>query len=291
MRNFLLFITLSLPVILKAQELTDAGNSWVIGGVNLETVMETTFQIKIDSDTIIQNKVYKTLLQADDAYNPVWHRVNYLLREDDQKIVYILDSAGHEGILYHFGLDVGQQVVLFNDFTVTVISIDSVQVANNEMQKRLKIKASYGPLSWECTSYSYWIEDIGGDLGPAPDSYCLDHDNTYLVGCFTQNDELYYRNSGAGWCEEFNTATIPVIDEAFSIFPNPVVDMLTIQFSDALFQSGNVQLYNSQGQPIYRQSIDKSIQHIDVSQMASGIYFLNLSSGNENLICRKIVKL
>jgi len=291
MRSLLLFISvLSLSVIAKAQHFTDAGNSWILSQVNWELETAYTFQIKIDSDTLIQNQVYKTLLQADDVYHPVWHRVNYVLREDDQKIVYILDSAGQEGILYHFGLELGQQVVLWNGVSVTLKSIDSFQVANNQMQKRLKIDASDGPQSWECTSSASWIEDIGDNAGPVPFGYCLEPDISYGLGCFLQYDEVYFGDSN-GWCEGFTSATIPITETGLSIFPNPVINLLTIQFSNALFKSGIFQLYNSQGQLVYHQFSDEPFQQIDMSEMASGIYILNVASGNENWICRKIVKL
>jgi len=293
MRFFLLFtIAMTLSVVANAQHFTDSGNSWTISQVNWELQTAYTFQIKIDGDTLIQNQLYKTLLQADDAYNPVWHRVNYVLREDDQKIVYILHSTGQEGILYHFGLDVGEQVVLWNGMTVTTQSIDSVLVANNQMQKRLHIRITYGPPGWECASSPWWIDDVGSDSGPVPNGYyCLDHDISYGLGCFLRNDEVYLPGEINSWCEEFTSATIPVSEIGLSIFPNPVIDFLTIQFSDALYKSRNIQLYNSQGQLVYHQFSDEPIQQIDMSPMASGIFFLNVLSGNENLIGRKIVKL
>jgi hypothetical protein len=294
MRFILLFITtISLQSVVIAQHFTDAGNSWTMGQVNWELATAYTFQIKIDADTLIQNQVYKTLLRADDAYNPNWYRVNYFLREDDQKIVYILDSTGQEGILYHFGLEVGQQVVLWNDFTVIVKSIDSVQVANNQMQRRLKINASYGPLGWECTSSDWWIDDIGGTAGPVPFGYCLDHpDIGYGFGCFLRNDEVYYSASSEdGWCEQFTTATIPVTEIGLSVFPNPVLDELSIQFSDASDPIKNIQLFNSQGQVVYHQIANEPDHRIDMSQMASGIYLLEVILEDYKSICKKIFKL
>jgi hypothetical protein len=293
MRFFLLFIlAMVVNSIANAQHFTDAGNSWTITQVNWELKTAFTFQIKIDRDTLIQNQVYKTLLQADDAYNPVWYRVTYLIREDDQHIVYILDTTGQEGILYHFGLEVGQQVVLWNGIRVTAQSIDSVQVANNQMQRRVHIRATYGPPGWECSSSPWWIDDIGGTSGPVPNGYyCLDHDIDFGLGCFLKNDDVYLPGEPDSWCEEFTTTTIPVTEMALSIFPNPVIDLLTIQFHDALYQVRNIHLYNSQGQLVYHQVSDESNQHIDMSSMASGIFFLNVASDKENLFCKKIMKL
>lgn len=275
-----------MSVIANGQHYTDAGNSWTLGKVNWELEDAYTIQIKIDADTMIQNQMYKTLLRTDDAYNPNWYRVNYFIREDDQKIVYILDSTGQEGILYHFGLEVGQQVVLWNGFTVTVKSIDSVQVANNQMQRRLKISASYGPSGLECSTSTHWIDDIES---PIPSGYCLEP-ISYSLPCFIRNDEVYFPVDNS-WCEEFTSATIPVTEPGLFIFPNPVSNFLTIQFSDALFQSRNIQLFNSQGQVVYHEFSDELIKQIDMSRMSSGIYLLNVVSGNEKLICKKVVKL
>jgi hypothetical protein len=294
MRYILLFITaMALQSVSTAQHFTDSGNTWIMSYFNWELEIFTNFQIKIDADTLIQNQAYKTLLQADDAYNPNWHSVNYFLREDDEKIVYILDSTGQEGILYDFGLDVGQQVVLWNDITVTVKSIDSVQVANNQMQRRLKIGISYGPPGGGCTaSPFYWIDDVGGPAGPVPYGYsCLEHDIGYGLGCLLRNDEIYYSAASDGWCEEFTTASIPVTEIGLSVFPNPVLDELSIQFTDASDPIKNVQMYNSQGQIVYHQIANEPDHRIDMSQMASGIYFLEVISEDHKSICKKIFKL
>lgn len=287
MRLLLLFIcAITMSVIASGQHYTDGGNTWIFSKVNWELQTGEHIQIKMDGDTLIQNHVYKTLLQADDAFNPNWYRVNYFLREDDQKIVYILDATGQEGILYHFGLEVGQQVVLWNGFTVTVKSIDSVQVANNQMQRRLNINATYGSQGSECTSSTHWIDEVEN---PIPSGYCLDH-ITYSLPCFIRYDEVYFPINNS-WCDEFTSATVPVTEIGLSIFPNPVTNILTIQFNDVLYQSRKIQLYNSQGQLVYHDFSDDPIQQIDMSRMASGVFLLNVVSGNENLICRKIVKL
>ena len=294
MRYIILFITMiALQSVSTAQHFTDSGNTWIMSYINWELEIFTTFQIKIDADTLIQNRVYKTLLQADDAYNPNWHSVNYFIREDDQKIVYILDSSGQEGILYDFGLEVGQQVVLWNDITVTVKSIDSVQVANNQMQRRIKIGISYGPPGGGCTaSPFYWIDDVGGPAGPVPYGYdCLDSDIGYGLGCFLRNDEVYFPGESDGWCEEFTTATATVSEIGMSIYPNPVTDVLSIQFSETSDAEKNIQMYNSQGQAVYHQIVNEPDHRIDMSQMASGIYFLQVISEDHKSISEKILKL
>jgi len=86
------------------------------------------------------------------------------------------------------------------------------------------------------------------------------------------------------------TTSIAAEPRTISIFPNPVMDFLTIQFSDDANTSRNIQLYNSQGQLVYHQIADGLLQEIDMSEMATGIYFLNVVSGNQNIISKKILK-
>ncbi len=289
MRLTILLLTIvSYSSIMHGQQLTDIGNNWYMGKVNWETETYYQFQIKIDADTVINSQNYRTLLRNDNLENPQWYRLNYYLREDNEKRVFILDSTGHEGILYHFGLELGEQVQLWNGINATLLSIDSVQVANNQYQKRYKIHAvKLGPLGEECGYITHWIDGIG-DLGPIPSNYCPDI-ISYSIGCFFRTDGLFYP-AESSWCEGFMTATKQIEESSLQVFPNPVTDFLSIQFNDGSYRPMDVQLYNVEGQLLYQNKTAENLQMIDMSQMANGIFILNIISPDHNLIVKKIVK-
>ncbi|MEI6124756.1 MAG: T9SS type A sorting domain-containing protein [Bacteroidota bacterium] len=68
--------------------------------------------------------------------------------------------------------------------------------------------------------------------------------------------------------------------KSFSIFPNPVNDLLTVR----LFQDnpeGNIKFYNLLGQNIYALPISSMEQIINVSDLSKGIYIIEVSTLNK----------
>lgn len=80
---------------------------------------------------------------------------------------------------------------------------------------------------------------------------------------------------------EDNTST------AFSIFPNPVEDVLSIT---TLLQNYTTEIYNLQGQLVSREENNNGSKVIDYSNFASGVYLLKLSS-EDTVQTFKIVRL
>lgn len=78
-----------------------------------------------------------------------------------------------------------------------------------------------------------------------------------------------------------------IADQKIKIYPNPVKDILHISLKNNTQQPLTIKLFTASGQIIYQQtkSFDRQDLKIDVSQLASGIYFLNFQN-----ITRKIVK-
>ncbi|MEE9350563.1 MAG: T9SS type A sorting domain-containing protein [Flavobacteriaceae bacterium] len=75
----------------------------------------------------------------------------------------------------------------------------------------------------------------------------------------------------------------------FSIFPNPVKNNLTVQF-DTLQQDLNISIYNVNGQEVYqKQNIISGSLDINVSQLSSGVYFINVMS-DDKVSTQKFVK-
>ncbi len=78
---------------------------------------------------------------------------------------------------------------------------------------------------------------------------------------------------------------------SISIIPNPGHQMIRFETSDPL-NVEHIQFYNNQGQLINRQKInDLTSEQIDVSELTSGIYFIELFSKSEKPIILKFVKM
>ncbi|MEP5340959.1 MAG: T9SS type A sorting domain-containing protein [Algibacter sp.] len=78
--------------------------------------------------------------------------------------------------------------------------------------------------------------------------------------------------------------------DAFSIYPNPVENELTIEFNDNYSQETSVTLYAINGQKVIETKPNGEEVRLDLSKLNSGIYILKASSKTQNFT-KKIVKL
>ena len=88
-----------------------------------------------------------------------------------------------------------------------------------------------------------------------------------------------------GTCDTASTTSVRNINSSdnVTVFPNPAKELLTVQFSDNS-ENHTIKMMNELGQLV----LQTRNRQIDVSNIANGIYFLNIETGNstEN---RKIV--
>ncbi|MES2837706.1 MAG: T9SS type A sorting domain-containing protein [Bacteroidota bacterium] len=76
-----------------------------------------------------------------------------------------------------------------------------------------------------------------------------------------------------------------------SVYPNPLINQLTLQIDDAdVNRNLNYILLDNQGKVIEENKINSSKTIISGSNLASGIYYVNIVSKNEQLQSFKIVK-
>ena len=74
-----------------------------------------------------------------------------------------------------------------------------------------------------------------------------------------------------------------------SIFPVPASEVVTVSMGNFEFEKGNMELYSMLGQLVHSQSIDNKSSIIDISQLSTGVYVLNVSTEN-GIATKRIVK-
>jgi 1,4-alpha-glucan branching enzyme len=109
-------------------------------------------------------------------------------------------------------------------------------------------------------------------------------DSTLYVYCY---DSCYT-------CDGFNVNTTQVmIDEnLFSIRPNITRDFTNLHFANyAISEEQVIRVYNAYGQLILNEIVNNTdIYRMDVSQLASGMYFVNVQSGNRIATKRLVIQ-
>jgi len=97
-------------------------------------------------------------------------------------------------------------------------------------------------------------------------------------------------------CNASITATTaPVITAGLflNVFPNPATDIITIQTNFSSTQKLEYKIYNAMGQFVYdsqEQNPLNGMKQINLSGYASGIYFIQVSDGSQQIV-KRIVKL
>jgi hypothetical protein len=144
------------------------------------------------------------------------------------------------------------------------------------------------PSSDDC--YTFTIFDSANDgicCGFGTGNYDLQDDSGNFIidsnGDFGTSESVLFRAQNPLSIDEFG------LDDAISLYPNPVNDDLNISLND-LSENINYTLYNTLGQRIKVGSLGSNgINVINMAQQDSGIYFITLSTDSTS-VTKKIIK-
>ncbi len=84
------------------------------------------------------------------------------------------------------------------------------------------------------------------------------------------------------------TSTLVIPDFAFNLFPNPVSEILTIDFDKSESVPVHLTLFDTYGKPIWVSQDKARVVHIPVSKYAPGVYFLHIEVA-QNAFSRMII--
>lgn len=103
-----------------------------------------------------------------------------------------------------------------------------------------------------------------------------------------------YKISSNGWNKlnlDINDEVAKIKDDDFSIYPNPIKDMIYIEFKESLFTNKLIEIYNCSGQIVISKKPDIADDNvsIDISKLCSGIYTLKVQNSKDFSV-KKIVK-
>lgn len=166
-------------------------------------------------------------------------------------------------------------------------SSDNFVVAFNSAGQRLW-GTFYGGESYESKGYSA-IDDLG---------------NIYLAGitdALSSSDKIVTPDGHQTVCNAFQESylvklsykDVTEISEVslndFTIYPNPVESALHIKTNGA-FENGTVAIYNLAGELMLQTPLTSQQSLVDVSGFASGMYLLQIKSGNRRMETHKFTK-
>jgi hypothetical protein len=159
------------------------------------------------------------------------------------------------------------------------------------------LKHKYRIVSWNDTSWCSMGADIGATSGYIQRLACL-QDTLYAAGDFSDvngknlgNVAKFVNINHVDTCgnPRYKIIYTPEEDFDFKFYPNPVKDKLTIQFMPNKLNFNFLRIDNSLGQTVYILDTITSKQEIDLSFLASGVYYLKIQGNSEQKVF-KIIK-
>ena len=201
MNKIITIIFVGLSIMTGAQEIVDSTKVWSVltGHCHPEYTVYTTEMYRFNNDTLINGKMYQTVLISEDEQQEEWFFFGSFVREENKK-VYYREYSGEEGLIYDFNLEPGDTVVVNNpravsEVTLTLVEIDSVETPEGYRER------------WKLTNDSfeepeYWIRGVGSMAGILNSTSNLFGGlcGTYILLCAQENNTTVYQNPGYAYC-------------------------------------------------------------------------------------------
>ena len=144
-------------------------------------------------------------------------------------------------------------------------------------------------LTKETTAADFITDEAGFDagltMGTVADFDGAVHENILDAGTTTYGaTQLYF------WKLDVSSAVSSVNDVEISLYPNPVDNILYVTIGDDS-KHANISIVNVAGQTVANKSFNNvNIKSVDLSKIASGVYFVNIKTENFSTSKKIIIK-
>lgn len=248
----------------------------------------STYHLKFAEDTLIDGHSYKSIWRCDEENQLNWTFYGFI-RENENGQVFLRPPDYIEGLIYDFGVALGDTVVAKNVYLnadtlhFVVSSIDSVLLMDG-YHKRITL--------WEYINEKeeIWVEDLGsmyGVLNSCNGSYgglC----GSYEALCYEASDELVYRHPDYNTCHYNITVNIQTnVSESFNVFPNPAKDFTIIEFEDK--KERQIEIFDLTGKKIAKNLHFDKIFYLNLHLVDKGTYIIKVKGDVNSYLPIKLI--
>jgi len=229
-------------------------------------------------------QMYRELLFSNDEFGDDFEGTGRYFREVGSRVYEYTDEG--DNLLYDFGVEDGQSLTIQDPmgfssevtFEVSVNSSFPYTLMNGELRKNI------GLLCGQDEPFEYWIEGIGsinGFLGAYQSCYT---DRRTTLMCFFRNDTQLYHVPFLEDCwSSTSTRDLPKMD--LDIWPNPTNNEVHIETKVPF---DRVRIFSSLGKQVGEYAGE--IVTLSMSNLESGMYFIQVEHRGRVLAVRKVVK-
>ncbi len=160
--------------------------------------------------------------------------------------------------------------------TVSVVETPTISVSGNVLTASSSSSGDY-----------QWFLDGGAIAGATSSSFTATEGGGYTVTLTDAND-----------CSATSTATNlsltavidNALDQAISVYPNPVSDLLTINFSNADITDLSLSVIDVTGKTLITEDVTRQVVQLDLSQLSAGVYLIRVENAESKISIKEIIK-
>ena len=265
----------------------EEGKQWNIelSGVTPEP---STFKLRLQGDTLINNITYKKIFRSQANANSGWFQLEQYLREDAAKKVYLKTGPDPEFVIYNFNLNKGDFIALSQTCGIAITQVDSITLSNGSRRRRLKVESSLIPEDMG----DFWIEGIGSSRAGLLTHFAMHCQPDYgeKLQCFYESNGLLVYPENPPSCFTSAIRELKAYDQ-LNIYPNPVNEFLTIDDKSIGNKFKDLTIYNTVGTTVLNLSLENKLSQISISNLPKGIYFLLIKTNEGQNYSKRIIKL
>ena len=248
----------------------ELGTTWIFGGN----------EITLNRDSIICGEIWYGMSELDFCVRDLQ---DFFLRKDDEAIWMHDPVANVSSLLYDFTKGAGEswEITFPGGAPSHTVFVDSVSIVNMGGRELQVQHISDDPYTSFYDFGDRVFNGIGSNHFLFPTGNLCDGGANGLICYSTAGEQISFVANNL--CEPTSTNDLQTLSN-LTLYPNPVLDKLYLETSE---QNWNYQILNLQGQLILKGNYE---DNIEVSQLPSGIYFLQLSREDEMYRAVKFVK-
>lgn len=289
-------ITLSL-ILLTLFSSAQNGNSIVMEGALWSTLevhcMPTgnnysTYHLKFEGDTLIGEHIYQRIWRCDEENQINWTFYGFI-RENEDHQVFLKPPDYFEGLIYDFGVEIGDTVVARNVY----LNSDTLHFIVSEIDSVLLLDGYHKRITlWEYLNQKeeIWVEGLGslyGILNSCNGSYgglC----GSYEALCYELDDLLVYQHPDYTTCHYHVTVNINNYTyKPISVFPNPAKDFTVLEFTDE--RERVIEIFDLSGKKIAKNLLFDKIFYLNLHLVDRGIYIIKVKDGINSYLPIKLI--
>jgi hypothetical protein len=299
MKTLLLFSFL-LPTLLFGQiinHFSQQDSKWNVAKTYTAATQEhpsfvatTTTVYGYQGDSTINGETWSKMYSTSDSLFQNNLVFEGLTRVENDLILY-RNSNNPVDTLYNFGLSVGDSVLYDFNGTPEWLYLELIENIQIDGQTYRKFNFTEPSLMGFFHLGEEWIEGIGSIHGPlfphTPTLFSEEMPDSMFLTCTYANSQDLYQSPKYSNC--YVNITLGIENQEainFSIYPNPVSSILTIESSQKL--NCDIEIYDVNGKFVHSVKANGETTTLDVSDFENGVYFLHFK-GNQQMAAKRFV--